>query len=200
MSLWGVALIAIVLQKDINHLNFSPMTQVTVYIRSHYAVKQGKQSTTAVPQAKIVLAVVIMLKAMVLLHSPKVYHIAYHQKKTAHVTWSNVLIITHFHLVSQAYILNLVFENSSVKHQTVMINNITSHNNMNHSSVKHETVMVNNITCHNNMNHSSVKHETVMVNNITCHNNMNHSSVKPSTVMANNITSHINTNHSSVKP
>ena len=39
MSLWGVALIAIVLQKDINHLNFGPMKQVTVYIRSHYAVK-----------------------------------------------------------------------------------------------------------------------------------------------------------------
>jgi hypothetical protein len=31
---------------------------------------------------------------------------------------------------------------------------------MNHSSVKHETVMVNNITNHNNTNHSSVKHET----------------------------------------
>jgi hypothetical protein len=27
------------LQKDINHLNFGPMKQVTVYIRSHYAVK-----------------------------------------------------------------------------------------------------------------------------------------------------------------
>ena len=39
MLLWGVALIAIVLQKDINHLNFGPMKQVTVYIRSHYAVK-----------------------------------------------------------------------------------------------------------------------------------------------------------------
>jgi hypothetical protein len=33
---------------------------------------------------------------------------------------------------------------------------------MNHSSVKPQTVMVNNITSHNNMNHSSVKHETVM--------------------------------------
>ena len=34
----------------------------------------------------------------------------------------------------------------SVKHQTVMVNNITSHNNMNHFSVKPQTVMVNNIT------------------------------------------------------
>jgi len=39
MSLWGVALMVIALQKDINHLNFGPMKQVTVYIRSHYAVK-----------------------------------------------------------------------------------------------------------------------------------------------------------------
>jgi hypothetical protein len=38
---------------------------------------------------------------------------------------------------------------------------------MDHSSVKPQTVMVNNITSHNNMNHSSVKHQTVMVNNIT---------------------------------
>jgi hypothetical protein len=38
---------------------------------------------------------------------------------------------------------------------------------MSHSSIKHKTVMVNNITSHNNMNHSSVKHQTVMVNNIT---------------------------------
>jgi hypothetical protein len=72
MSLWGVALMVIALQKDINHLNFGPMKQVTVYIRSHYAVKWGKQSTTAVPQRKTVLAVVIMLKAMVLLHSPNI--------------------------------------------------------------------------------------------------------------------------------
>jgi hypothetical protein len=49
----------------------------------------------------------------------------------------------------------------------VMVNNITSHNNMNHSSVKHQTVMVNNVTSHNNMNHFSVKPQTVMVNNIT---------------------------------
>jgi hypothetical protein len=34
---------------------------------------------------------------------------------------------------------------------------------MNHSSVKPQTVMVNNITSHNNMNHYFVKHETVMV-------------------------------------
>jgi hypothetical protein len=34
---------------------------------------------------------------------------------------------------------------------------------MNHSSVKHKTVMVNIIISHNNMNHSSVKHKTVMV-------------------------------------
>jgi hypothetical protein len=40
---------------------------------------------------------------------------------------------------------------------------------MNHSSVKHQTVMVNNITSHNNMNHSSVKHKTVLVNNISSH-------------------------------
>ena len=39
MLLWGVTLVAIALQKDINHLNFGPMKQVTVCIRSHYAVK-----------------------------------------------------------------------------------------------------------------------------------------------------------------
>jgi hypothetical protein len=38
---------------------------------------------------------------------------------------------------------------------------------MNHSFVKHETVMVKNITGHNNMNHCFVKHEIVMVKNIT---------------------------------
>jgi hypothetical protein len=38
---------------------------------------------------------------------------------------------------------------------------------MNHSSIKNQTVMVNNITSHYNMNHSSVKHQTVMVNNVT---------------------------------
>jgi hypothetical protein len=53
-----------------------------------------------------------------------------------------------------------------------------SHNDMNHSSVKHQTVMVNNITSHNNMNHSSVKPEIAMVNNISSHSNMNSSSVK----------------------
>jgi hypothetical protein len=46
-----------------------------------------------------------------------------------------------------------------------------SDNNMNHSSVKHQTVMVNNITSHNNMNHCSVKHQTVMIKNITGNNN-----------------------------
>jgi hypothetical protein len=35
---------------------------------------------------------------------------------------------------------------SSVKPQTVMVNNITSHNNTNHSSVKPQTVIENNIT------------------------------------------------------
>jgi hypothetical protein len=34
---------------------------------------------------------------------------------------------------------------------------------MNHSYVKHETVMVNKITSHYNMNHSCVKHEKVKV-------------------------------------
>jgi hypothetical protein len=38
---------------------------------------------------------------------------------------------------------------------------------MNHTSVKPEIVMVNNITSHNNMNHTSVKPEIVIVNNIT---------------------------------
>jgi DNA-binding transcriptional regulator YbjK len=56
----------------------------------------------------------------------------------------------------------------------LMVNNISSHNNMNHSSVKHQTVMV------NNMNHSSVKHQTVMVNNITSYNNMSHIDHNPS--------------------
>jgi hypothetical protein len=43
---------------------------------------------------------------------------------------------------------------SPVKHQTVMINNITSHNNMNSFSAKPEIGNVNNIANHNNMNHS----------------------------------------------
>jgi hypothetical protein len=54
---------------------------------------------------------------------------------------------------------------------------------MNRSSVKHQTVMVNNIISHNNMNHSYVKPQTVMVNNIASNNNMNHSSVKPQTLV-----------------
>jgi hypothetical protein len=45
----------------------------------------------------------------------------------------------------------------------VMVNNITSHNNMNHFSVKPQTVMVNNITSHSNMNNFSVKLLTVTV-------------------------------------
>jgi hypothetical protein len=56
----------------------------------------------------------------------------------------------------------VVHNHSSVKHKTVMVNNIGSHKNMTHSSVKHKSVMVNNIANHNNMNHSSVKHKTVM--------------------------------------
>jgi hypothetical protein len=36
-----------------------------------------------------------------------------------------------------------------------------------HSSVKPQTVIVNNIASHNNMNHSSVKPQTVMGNNKT---------------------------------
>jgi hypothetical protein len=48
--------------------------------------------------------------------------------------------------------------------------------------------MVNNVTSHNNMNRSSVKHETVMVSNITSHSNVNRSSVKPQKVNGNNIT------------
>jgi hypothetical protein len=36
---------------------------------------------------------------------------------------------------------------------------------MNHSSVKPDIVIVNNITSHNNMNNSSVKPHTVMFNN-----------------------------------
>jgi hypothetical protein len=39
-----------------------------------------------------------------------------------------------------------------------MVNNIASHNNMNHSSVKPHTLVVKNITSHNNMNHSTLKH------------------------------------------
>jgi predicted YcjX-like family ATPase len=39
--------------------------------------------------------------------------------------------------------------------ETVLVNAITSHNNMNHSSVKQKIVMVNIITSHNNMNQSS---------------------------------------------
>jgi hypothetical protein len=35
----------------------------------------------------------------------------------------------------------------------------------NHFSAKPQTVMVNNIASHNNMNHSSLKPQTVMVNN-----------------------------------
>jgi hypothetical protein len=58
-----------------------------------------------------------------------------------------------------------------------MVNNITSHNNMNHSSVKHQTLMVKNIASHNNTNHFSVKPQTLLVKNITSHNNMNHSSL-----------------------
>jgi hypothetical protein len=60
------------------------------------------------------------------------------------------------HVIVDGYIVDhyrLMFD------QTVMVNNIAIHNNMNHSSVKHETVMVNNITNHNNKNNSSVKHE-----------------------------------------
>jgi hypothetical protein len=38
---------------------------------------------------------------------------------------------------------------------------------MNHSSVKPQTVMVDNITNHNNMKHSSVKPEMIMFNNKT---------------------------------
>jgi hypothetical protein len=38
---------------------------------------------------------------------------------------------------------------------------------MNHSSVKHQKVKVNNISSQNNMKNSSVKYQTVMVNNIT---------------------------------
>jgi hypothetical protein len=54
---------------------------------------------------------------------------------------------------------------------------------MNNSSVKPQTVMVNNMTSHNNMNNSSVKPQTVMVNKTTSHNNTNHFSVKPQTVI-----------------
>jgi hypothetical protein len=42
---------------------------------------------------------------------------------------------------------------------------------MNHSSVKPQTIMVNNITNNNNMNHSSVKPQTLVVKNLTSHNN-----------------------------
>jgi hypothetical protein len=38
---------------------------------------------------------------------------------------------------------------------------------MNNSTVKHEQVMADNITNHNNMNHSSDKPQTVMDYNIT---------------------------------
>jgi hypothetical protein len=64
-------------------------------------------------------------------------------------------IVAHYCLMFDR---GVVHNHPSVKHQTVMGNNITSHNNMNHSSVKHKTVMGNNINSHNNMNHSSVKH------------------------------------------
>jgi hypothetical protein len=37
---------------------------------------------------------------------------------------------------------------------------------MNRSSIKHQTVMVNNITSHNNLNYSFVKHQNVMINNV----------------------------------
>jgi hypothetical protein len=42
--------------------------------------------------------------------------------------------------------------------------------------------MVNNITSHNNMNHSSVKHQTVMVNNIANHSNMKYCYHTPKTI------------------
>jgi hypothetical protein len=61
-------------------------------------------------------------------------------------------VIAVFHIAVVGYIVDHYFlmldnmDHSSVKPQTVMVNNITSHNNMNHSSVKPQTVMVNNIT------------------------------------------------------
>jgi hypothetical protein len=72
-------------------------------------------------------------------------------------------IVDHYRLMFDRGVVHIIhnnMNNSSVKHQTVMVNNITNHNNMNHSSVKHQTVMVNNIANHNNMNNSSVKQET----------------------------------------
>jgi hypothetical protein len=51
------------------------------------------------------------------------------------------------HIVVAAYIVDHYFLCFTLKQLTVNI--------MDHSSVKPQTVMVNNITSHNNMNHSS---------------------------------------------
>jgi hypothetical protein len=60
---------------------------------------------------------------------------------------------------------------------------------MNHSSVKSQTVMVNNIANHNNIKCCYHTPTTVTNNNITNHNIMNHNSVKSQTVMVNILTS-----------
>jgi hypothetical protein len=92
-------------------------------------------------------------------------------------------VIVVVHIAVAGYIVNhycLMFHRGVVKHEiqnlrlTVMVNNITSDNNMNRISVKPQTALVNNITSSNNMNQSSVKHKIVMVNAITSHQNMNH--------------------------
>jgi hypothetical protein len=56
---------------------------------------------------------------------------------------------------------------SSVKHYTVMVNNITSNNNMKHSTLKPEIGNVNNTASHKNMTYTTVKYQTVMVKKLT---------------------------------